>query len=589
MKKQPSNLSRLMQYAGSHRYLTYASWILSAGSALLALVPFWYLWKIIAEVIDVMPDFSKAEHLIQNGWLAVLFAVLSFVVYVCGLMCSHLSAFRVATNLRLQMLHHLAELPLGFTQQFGSGKLRKTINESSGATETYLAHMLPDTANAIATPIGLIALLLFFDWKLGLLSLIPVAAGFLVMTSMTGENMKKKMEEYQNALDEMSNEAVEYVRGIPVVKTFGQTVFSFQRFKQSIDRYKTWTIAYTKDLRVPMMLYTTVINGVFAVLIAAALVMTRNGVTDTFLLNLLFYIIITPVISLTMTKMMFMSENGMIVADALKRVDTILDAAPLSNNAAGTVPTDASIQLQHVSYSYDGKRNALDDVSLTIPSGKTAAFVGSSGSGKTTVSRLAARFWDTKQGTITVGGMDISKVDPETLMTLYSIVFQDVTLFHDTILENIRLGKKGATDEEVLRAAKLANCDEFAEKLPNGYQTMIGENGSALSGGERQRISIARAFLKDAPIILLDEATASLDVENETLIQTALSRLIADKTVLMIAHRMRTVANADKVLVLKDGTIVESGTPEELMQKQNGLFRHMTELQKQSSVWEVGK
>ena len=237
MKKQPSNLSRLMQYAGSHRYLTYASWILSAGSALLALVPFWYLWKIIAEVIDVMPDFSKAEHLIQNGWLAVLFAVLSFVVYVCGLMCSHLSAFRVATNLRLQMLHHLAELPLGFTQQFGSGKLRKTINESSGATETYLAHMLPDTANAIATPIGLIALLLFFDWKLGLLSLIPVAAGFLVMTSMTGENMKKKMEEYQNALDEMSNEAVEYVRGIPVVKTFGQTVFSFQRFKQSIDRY----------------------------------------------------------------------------------------------------------------------------------------------------------------------------------------------------------------------------------------------------------------------------------------------------------------------------------------------------------------
>ena len=589
MKKQPSNLSRLMQYAGSHRYLTYASWILSAGSALLALVPFWYLWKIIAEVIDVMPDFSKAGHLIQNGWLAVLFAVLSFVVYVGGLMCSHLSAFRVATNLRLQMLHYLAELPLGFTQQFGSGKLRKTINESSGATETYLAHMLPDTANAIATPIGLIALLLFFDWKLGLLSLIPVAAGFLVMTSMTGENMKKKMEEYQNALDEMSNEAVEYVRGIPVVKTFGQTVFSFQRFKQSIDRYKTWTIAYTKDLRVPMMLYTTVINGVFAVLIAAALVMTRNGVTDIFLLNLLFYIIITPVISLTMTKMMFMSENGMIVADALKRVDTILDAAPLSNNAAGTVPTDASIQLQHVSYSYDGKRNALDDVSLTIPSGKTAAFVGSSGSGKTTVSRLAARFWDTKQGTITVGGMDISKVDPETLMTLYSIVFQDVTLFHDTILENIRLGKKGATDEEVLRAAKLANCNEFAEKLPNGYQTMIGENGSALSGGERQRISIARAFLKDAPIILLDEATASLDVENETLIQTALSRLIADKTVLMIAHRMRTVANADKVLVLKDGTIVESGTPEELMQKQNGLFRHMTELQKQSSVWEVGK
>ena len=247
------------------------------------------------------------------------------------------------------------------------------------------------------------------------------------------------------------------------------------------------------------------------------------------------------------------------------------------------------ITFSHVGFAYDNGETILKDISFTAKQGAVTALVGSSGSGKTTVSRLAARFWDTKQGTITVGGMDISKVDPETLMTLYSIVFQDVTLFHDTILENIRLGKKGATDEEVLRAAKLANCDEFAEKLPNGYQTMIGENGSALSGGERQRISIARAFLKDAPIILLDEATASLDVENETLIQTALSRLIANKTVLMIAHRMRTVANADKVLVLKDGTIVESGTPEELMQKQNGLFRHMTELQKQSSVWEVGK
>lgn len=588
MKKQPSNLSRLMQYAGSHRYLTYASWILSAGSALLALVPFWYLWKIIAEVIDVMPDFSKAEHLIQNGWLAVLLAVLSFVVYVGGLMCSHLSAFRVATNLRLQMLHHLAELPLGFTQQFGSGKLRKTINESSGATETYLAHMLPDTANAIATPIGLIALLLFFDWKLGLLSLIPVAAGFLVMTSMTGENMKKKMEEYQNALDEMSNEAVEYVRGIPVVKTFGQTVFSFQRFKQSIDRYKTWTIAYTKDLRVPMMLYTTVINGVFAVLIAAALVMTRNGVTDTFLLNLLFYIIITPVISLTMTKMMFMSENGMIVADALKRVDTILNAAPLSNNAAGTVPTDASIQLQHVSYSYDGKRNALDDVSLTIPSGKTAAFVGSSGSGKTTAANLISRFFDTQKGAVLIGGVNVKEIPKEQLMETVSFVFQNSRLIKGTILDNVKMGKPDATEQEVRSALEQAQCMDILEKLPNGLQTVIGTGGISLSGGEQQRIAIARTILKNAPILIFDEATAFADPDNEAKVQAAISALAKDKTILIIAHRLSTITHADCIFVLEEGKLIESGTAEEL-QRKNGVFQKMWDAYQTSVQWKVSK
>ena len=564
MKKQPSNLSRLMQYAGSHRYLTYASWILSAGSALLALVPFWYLWKIIAEVIDVMPDFSKAEHLVQNGWLAVLFAVLSFVVYVGGLMCSHLSAFRVATNLRLQMLHHLAELPLGFTQQFGSGKLRKTINESSGATETYLAHMLPDTANAIATPIGLIALLLFFDWKLGLLSLIPVAAGFLVMTSMTGENMKKKMEEYQNALDEMSNEAVEYVRGIPVVKTFGQTVFSFQRFKQSIDRYKTWTIAYTKDL------------------------MTRNGVTDTFLLNLLFYIIITPVISLTMTKMMFMSENGMIVADALKRVDTILNAAPLSNNAAETVPTDASIQLQHVSYSYDGKRNALDDVSLTIPSGKTAAFVGSSGSGKTTAANLISRFFDTQKGAVLIGGVNVKEIPKEQLMETVSFVFQNSRLIKGTILDNVKMGKPDAKEQEVRSALEQAQCMDILEKLPNGLQTVIGTGGIYLSGGEQQRIAIARTILKNAPILIFDEATAFADPDNEAKVQAAISALAKDKTILIIAHRLSTITHADYIFVLEEGKLIESGTAEEL-QRKNGVFQKMWDAYQTSVQWKVSK
>lgn len=583
MKKQ-SDLSRLMSYAGGHKYFTYTSWVLSAVSAFIALVPFWYIWKIIKEVLDIAPNFENAENLAQYGWMAVLFAILSLLVYISGLMCSHIAAFRVATNIRLEIVNHIAKLPLGFVDGFGSGKLRKIINDSTGATETYLAHQLPDKYGAIATPIGLLVLLLAFDWRLGLLSLVPVILGFLIMSAMTGKRMEEKMKQYGNALETMSNEAVEYVRGIPVVKTFGQSVFSFKKFKATIDEYEKWVVAYTKELRMPMMCYTAAINDVFAFLIAGALFFTQNGVTNEFLLNLLFYIIITPVISLTLTKIMYMSENGMIVADALTRIDSVLNSAPMLETTAPKHPLDSSAELNNVHFSYDGKQEVIKGISLQIKSSQTVAFVGPSGGGKTTVSRLATRFWDNQKGTIIVGGMKVSEIDPETLMSLYSIIFQDVILFDNTIMENIRLGRKEATDEEVLAAARLANCDEFAEKLPDKWNTNIGENGCELSGGERQRISIARAFLKDAPIILLDEATASLDVENETLIQAALSRLIKDKTVLVIAHRMRTIAGADKIVVLSNGVVAEQGAPDELY-KENGIHTHMADLQTRSQNW----
>ena len=585
MKKQ-SDLSRLMGYAGNYRYFTYASWVLSAVSALVALVPFVYIWKILRDVLNAAPNYAQAVNIPHYGWMAVLFAVLAYLIYIAALMCSHLSAFRVATNLRLAVSEHLAVLPLGFAETFGSGKLRKIIHESTGAAETYLAHQLPDQYNAIATPVGLLVLLLAFDWRLGLLSLAPVVLAFLIMATMTGKRMAEKMRQYGNALEAMSNEAVEYVRGIPVVKTFGQSVFSFKKFKTTIDEYEKWVISYTKDLRLPMMFYTAAVNGVFAFLIAGGLLFTTHGVTPEFLLNLLFYIIITPVISLTLTRIMYMSENKMVVADALARIDSVLEAAPMQVQAVPQHPQDASVALQNVHFSYDGKTEVIKGVSLEIQPGQTVAFVGPSGGGKTTVSRLAARFWDYQKGSITVGGMEVSRIDPEKLMSLYSIVFQDVTLFDNTILENIRLGRKGATDEEVLAAAKLANCEEFAEKLPDKWNTNIGENGCALSGGERQRISIARAFLKDAPIILLDEATASLDVENETAIQEALSRLIKNKTVLIIAHRMRTVAGADKVVVLKDGIVAEQGRPDELYAR-NGLYAHMVDLQSASQNWTI--
>ena len=577
-----------MGYAGNYRYFTYASWVLSAVSALVALVPFVYIWKILRDVLNAAPDYAQAVNIPHYGWMAVLFAVLSYLIYIAALMCSHLSAFRVATNLRLAVSEHLAVLPLGFAETFGSGKLRKIIHESTGAAETYLAHQLPDQYNAIATPVGLLVLLLAFDWRLGLLSLAPVVLAFLIMATMTGKRMAEKMRQYGNALEAMSNEAVEYVRGIPVVKTFGQSVFSFKKFKATIDEYEKWVISYTKDLRLPMMFYTAAVNGVFAFLIAGGLLFTAHGVTPEFLLNLLFYIIITPVISLTLTRMMYMSESKMVVADALARIDSVLEAAPMQVQAVPQYPKDSSVTLRDVHFSYDGKTEVIKGVSLEIQPGQTVAFVGPSGGGKTTVSRLAARFWDYQKGSITVGGMEVSRIDPEKLMSLYSIVFQDVTLFDNTILENIRLGRKGATDEEVLAAAKLANCEEFAEKLLDKWNTNIGENGCALSGGERQRISIARAFLKDAPIILLDEATASLDVENETAIQEALSRLIKDKTVLIIAHRMRTVSSADKIVVLKDGAVAEQGAPAQLLHK-GGIFAHMVQLQTKSQGWSLIK
>nr|WP_185911895.1 ABC transporter ATP-binding protein [Clostridium sp. Marseille-P7770] len=585
MKKQ-SDLSRLMSYAGTYRYFTYASWVLSAISALVALMPFVYIWKILRDVLKTAPDYAQAVNIPHYGWMAVLFAVMSYLIYIAALMCSHLSAFRVATNLRLAVSEHLAVLPLGFTETFGSGKLRKIIHESTGAAETYLAHQLPDQYNAIATPVGLLVLLLAFDWRLGLLSLAPVVLAFLIMATMTGKRMVEKMRQYGNALEAMSNEAVEYVRGIPVVKTFGQSVFSFKKFKATIDEYEKWVVSYTKDLRLPMMFYTAAVNGVFAFLIAGGLLFTAHGVTPEFLLNLLFYIIITPVISLTLTRIMYMSENKMVVADALARIDSVLEAVPMQVREVPQHPQDASVILQDVHFGYDGKIEVIKGVSLEIQPGQTVAFVGPSGGGKTTVSRLAARFWDYQKGSITVGGMEVSRIDPEKLMSLYSIVFQDVTLFENTILENIRLGRKGATDEEVLAAAKLANCAEFAEKLPDKWNTNIGENGCALSGGERQRISIARAFLKDAPIILLDEATASLDVENETAIQEALSRLIKDKTVLIIAHRMRTVAGADKIVALSDGVVVEQGAPDVLYAR-NGQYTHMVDLQTESQRWAI--
>lgn len=580
MKKQ-SNLLRLMEYAGSYRYLTYTSWGLSAVSAFITLVPLWYIWRIAGEVLREAPDFSNAEHLARNGIMAVVFSILSVVVYMGALMCSHLSAFRVKTNLMLAMTHHIQKFPLGFMNHFGSGNMRKIINESSGAAETYLAHQLPDKCSALATPIGLIVLLLLFDWRMGLLSLAPVALGFLVMSSMTGENMQKKMKEYQDALGDMSNEAVEYVRGIPVVKTFGQTVFSFKRFKGAIDRYQIWVISYTKQLRLPMMVYTTVINSVFVFLTAAALVMTAEQITDTFLLNLIFYIIITPVISLTLTKIMFQSENEMVVSDTMKRIDSILKMEPLAQSTHPQKPKDGSVIVEDVMYSYDGKKNALEHISMKLQSGQTVAFVGPSGGGKTTLANLISRFFDAQKGNIYIGGINVKDIAKEDLMNTVSFVFQNSRLIKGTILENVRMARPNATKEEVLEALQKAQCMDIVQKFPLGIETIIGTNGVYLSGGEQQRIAIARVILKNTPIIILDEATAFADPDNENKVQKAFAELAKDRTVIMIAHRLSTIVDADCIYVLEDGKLKEHGTSRELL-AQNGIFKKMWENYKTS-------
>ena len=588
MKKQ-SNLSRLLDYAGTYRILTYLSWVLAAAGALLALVPFGYIWRILREVIEVAPQYENAVHVTQYGWMAVAFAVVAVLTYIAGLMCSHLAAFRIATNLRLAMVKHIATLPLGAIEQFGSGKLRRIISETAGSAETYLAHQLPDQAKAMATIAGLLTLLLAFDWRLGLLSLVPVALAFAVMTSMTGKKMQEQMNQYQNALADMSGEAVEYVRGIPVVKTFGQTVFSFKKFKGTIDNYERWVIAYTKQLRWPMTFYTLAVNSVFVFLIAGAFLFASGGTDGGALLNLLFYIIITPVISLTLTKLMFMSENGMIVQDAITRIDRVLESPSLSCSNAPKHPKDSSVALDHVTFSYDGVKNALEDISLSIGTGQTVAFVGPSGGGKSTLAALIARFFDPQSGKISIGGANVKDIDKSELMDTVSFVFQNSRLIKGSILDNVRMGKPNATDGEVLAALSAAQCMDIIEKFPDGVHTVIGSQGVYLSGGETQRLAIARAMLKNAPVLILDEATAFADPDNETKVQAAFNALAKGRTVIMIAHRLSTVVNADRIYVLKEGRLAESGSFAELSGQADSLFGTMWRDYQQSVQWKVAK
>lgn len=589
-EKKQGALSRLMYYAGDHKYFTYASLVLAALSALIALVPFYYIWKIMKEVLEVRPNYSEAVHIKEYGWMAVAFALIAMVIYIAALMCSHKAAFRVQVNMRTAMMNHIMKLPLGYVEAEGTGKIRKIVADSSAATETYLAHNLPDKVVSFATPVGLLAMMMVFDYRLGLISLIPAVIAFALMgTLMMGPKMAEDMKQYQNALETMSAEAVEYVRGVPVVKTFGQTVFSFKRFKNAIDEYEKWTLGYTKNMMVPMVAFTTSANGIFAALIIAAYVFTGHGVTDKFILNLIFYILITSVLTVTLMKIAFAGESQLMVRDAINRMDGILNMELLPEPADGQTPKDTSVELDKVVFSYAGAdKNAVDGISLKIASGEHVAFVGPSGGGKTTLASLIARFWDVNSGAVKIGGVNVKDINSETLMNEVSYVFQDSRLLKMSILENIRMGRPDATDAEVMEALKNAQCMDIIEKFPDGVNTVIGSKGVYVSGGEAQRLSIARAFLKNAPILILDEATAFADPDNERQVQKAFEALSKDKTVIMIAHRLSTVTNADRIYVLADGRIAENGTHDEL-NSANGIYTHMWSEYNKSVKWKVGK
>lgn len=590
MNKKKEGLSRMMEFSGGYKFLTILALALSAISAVLALGPFICLWFVAREIISALPAAPNVKELTFYGWSAVLVSVISMMIYFVALMCSHVSAFRIARNMRSQAIHHIIKLPLGFFTNNNTGKLRKVIDDNASLTETFLAHQLPDLAGAIISPIAIFILLFIFDWRLGLVCLIPTIIGVFCLKQMMGGDKAKSIKKYQNALEEMSNEAVEYIRGIPVVKVFQQTVFSFKSFNDSIMKYSKFATNYSSECQLPMTSFTVVVNGAFALLIpVGVLIITNTSDYKGFLLDFIFYVLFTPVSVNMLMKIMRLIENIMVANEAVRRIDAILDEKSLKEPEHSQKISGKSVSFEHVTFTYPGNTSpALKDVSFTVNEGQTIALVGPSGSGKSTAASLIPRFFDVDKGSVKIDGVEVHNIGKEELMEKVSFVFQNTRLLKASILENIRIAKPKATLEEVIEAARKAQCTDIIEKFSEGINTVIGEKGVYLSGGECQRIALARAILKDAPIVILDEATAFADPENEGQIQKVFEKLTEGKTVLMIAHRLSTICGADKILVLADGKIKEQGKHDQLL-KEDGIYNHMWKEYCKSISWKVTK
>lgn len=595
--KKDSELSKMFQYAGNRHWLTVLGMILAGLSTVLSMIPFVCIWFVVRNLLNALTagDISLTTHSTTYAWAAASFSVLSILLYFIALCCAHLAAFHTATNMKKAAMHHIVTLPLGYFSQNASGRLRKIIDDNAGLTENFLAHQLPDLTGAVVMPIAVIILIFIFDWRLGLCCLVPLAISVFFLKQMMGGDNAHFMEGYMTALETMNKEAVEYIRGIPVVKVFQQTVYSFKNFHAAIEEYEKYASGYALKCRIPLTGFNVALNGTFVLLIPVA-GMILAGVSgqasyQDVLLDFLFYSLFTPVCTTMMNRVMFASEQLMAAKSAVTRIEDILQEQPLAkpSKTSSKRPTDASVSFEHVSFVYPGTtEKALDDITFEVPEGKTVALVGASGSGKSTAAKLIPRFFDVTEGRILVGGADVRDIDKQTLMSKIAFVFQNTKLFKDTLLENIRAARPSATREEVLKAADAAQCTEIIARLPQGLNTVVGNGGTYLSGGENQRIALARAVLKDVPIIILDEATAFADAENEHQIQLAFEKLTKGKTVLMIAHRLSTIQNADLILVFDNGKIIERGTHESLLSA-NGKYASMWNDYQTSIRWKVTK
>ena len=584
MQKKQSSLSRILSYAGGHKNLTLLGCILSALSAILGLIPYVCVWLAARNVLESWPGLEGTSGLARWGWTAVWTAIGSIALYFAALMSTHIAAFRTARNIRRTAMAHVLNLPLGFFTGNQSGRLRKLIDDNAGLTEDLLAHKLPDLAGTIVTPIAAIVMLFLFDWKMGLLCLLTMVLALLSMCLMMGGKNAGFFHRYQKEIERMSGEAVEYVRGIPVVKMFQQTVYSFKAFYAAIRDYSDLASQYAMSCRVGQTCFLTFINGAFALLIPAALLLSSSGDIRTVLVNFIFYALFAPACGQMINRIMYMSEAVMEADEAVGRLDEILGQKPMEESNVQKRPVNANISFDHVTFTYPGAdRPALDNVSFSVRSGQVTALVGPSGGGKTTAASLIPRFWDTDSG-----GVNVREMNTEDLMSQVAFVFQDTRLFKESLLENIRAARPEATRDEVLSAAHAAQCDDILQKLPQGLDTVVGTKGIYLSGGEQQRIALARAILKNAPIVVLDEATAFADPENEHQIQKAFEVLTKNKTVLMIAHRLSTVQNADSIIVLSEGKIVEQDSHESLLALR-GVYTAMWEDYQRSARWKVGK
>lgn len=580
---------RLLNYSGNYKYLTIVGMFLSALSAICLLVPFVYIWDVVNALLAVAPDFTKAQNLDVYAINAFTFAVLGIILNFFGLMGTHLSAFKNEKNMKDAAINHLLKLPLGYFSNHTSGGLRKIIDYSTAKTEIFLAHQLFDLTGAIVTPIVFLILLFSFDWRLGLICLIPIILCFVFMYPMFSKESRNSMEKYEKYLEEMNGEAVEYVRGIPVTKAFQQSIYSFKNFINAIKNYGKFSAEYSMSTHIPMTAFTVSINGFFALLIPAGILLAGSVVDVKFFANFMFYIIFTPICAVMMMKIMTVSQDWMLASCALDSIEAILNENPLVDPINPQKPKNHSIEFEGVYFDYenaDGDEHILNDVNLKINENETVALVGPSGGGKTTIASLIPRFWDVNQGSIKVGDVDVRSISTKKLMKNISFVFQNTTLFKDSIYNNVAIGRKGASRDDVKKALSLTQCDDIIDELPDGINTVIGSEGTYLSGGQQQRIALARAVLKDAPIIILDEATALADPENEYLIQKAISEITKDKTVIMIAHRLSSVKNVDKIYVVENGRIVEEGNHHTLIDS-GGIYSRMWDEFNQSIQWKV--